>query len=51
LWAFVKIESLKVRTKKNHYQLKAQLYYSALKVAFLELQKLKTETLQIAPTA
>ena len=51
LWAFVKIESLRVQTKKNHYQLKAQLYYSALKVAFLELQKLKTKTLQNALTA
>jgi hypothetical protein len=31
LWAFVKIELLKVQTNKNHYQLKAQLYFSALR--------------------
>jgi hypothetical protein len=41
LWAFVKIELLKVRTNKNHYQLKGQLYLSALQVAFQELQKLR----------
>ena len=41
LWAFVKIELLKVQTKKNHYQLKGQLYFSALQVAFHELQLLR----------
>ena len=41
LWSFVKIEFLKVRTKKNHYQLKSQLYLSALQQAFRELQKLQ----------
>ena len=51
LWAFVKIELLKVQTKKNHYQLKSQLYFAALNVAFLELQKLKTETDQKTLTA
>jgi hypothetical protein len=51
LWAFVKIELLRVQTKKNHYQLKSQLYYSALNVAFRELQKLKTEVRQKALTA
>ena len=42
LWSFVKIELLKVQTNKNHYQLKAKLYFSALQVAFKELQKLKS---------
>jgi hypothetical protein len=51
LWSFVKIELLKVQTKKNHYQLKSQLYFAALNVAFLELQKLKTETDQKTLTA
>jgi len=46
LWAFVKIELLKVQTNKNHYQLKAQLYFSALQVAFQELQLLKSELAQ-----
>lgn len=41
LWSFVKIELLKVQTNKNHYQLKAKLYFSALQVAFKELQDLK----------
>ena len=37
-WSFVKIELLKVQTNKNHYQLKAQLYFSALQQAFQELR-------------
>ena len=41
LWAFVKIEFLKVHTHKNHYQLKAQLYLAAVRLAFQELQKLQ----------
>jgi len=51
LWAFVKIELLKVQTKKNHYQLKAQLYFSALQIAFQELQKLQSELAQPSATA
>ncbi len=42
LWSFVKIELLKVQTNKNHYQLKAQLYFSALQQAFQELRKLQS---------
>jgi hypothetical protein len=42
LWSFVKIELLKVQTNKNHYQLKAQLYFSALRQAFDELQILQS---------
>ncbi|GAB4580697.1 MAG: hypothetical protein Fur0022_34390 [Anaerolineales bacterium] len=51
LWSFVKIELLKVQTNKNHYQLKAQLYFSALQVAFQELQKLQSELSQLPATA
>lgn len=40
LWAFVKIELLKVQTHKNHYQLKAHLYFSALQQAYQELRQL-----------
>jgi hypothetical protein len=43
LWSFVKIELLKVQTNKNHYQLKAQLYFSALRQAFNELQILQSK--------
>ena len=50
LWSFVKIELLKVQTNKNHYQLKAQLYFSALRQAFDELQILQSK-LSIQPTA
>jgi len=51
LWSFVKIELLKVRTKKNHYQLKNQLYLSALQQAFFELQKLQPVSLVQASAA
>ena len=43
LWSFVKIELLKVQTNKNHYQLKAMLYLSALQQAFHELRSLQAE--------
>ena len=43
LWSFVKIELLKVQTNKNHYQLKAQLYLTALQHAFQELRLLRSE--------
>jgi len=50
LWSFVKIELLKVQTNKNHYQLKAHLYCSALRQAFDELQILQS-TLSTQPSA
>jgi hypothetical protein len=46
LWAFVKIELLKVQTNKNHYQLKSLLYFSALQQAFQELKKLQSQLAQ-----
>ncbi len=46
LWSFVKIELLKVKTNKNHYQLKAQLYLAALQQAFQELHSLQSELSQ-----
>ena len=51
LWSFVKIELLKVRTKKNHYQLKSQLYISALQQAFYELRQLQPISLVQAASA
>ena len=51
LWSFVKMELLKVRTKKNHYQLKNQLYLSALQQAFHQLQQLQPVSLVQAATA
>lgn len=51
MWAFVKIELLKVRTKKNHYQLKSGLYLSALRSAFQELQQLEPVSLAHQATA
>jgi hypothetical protein len=51
LWAFVKLEMLKVQTQKNHYQLKAQLYTAALQQAFQALRKLQPVTLSDPVTA
>lgn len=51
LLAFVKLEMLKVRTKKNHYELKAQLYFSALQHAFQELHRLQPVSLVEPATA
>jgi transposase len=51
LLAFVKLEMLKVRTKKNHYELKAQLYFSALQRAFHELRRLQPVSLTEPVTA
>lgn len=51
LWAFVKLELLKYQTKKNHYQLKTQLYLSALKQAFYQLQQLQPVSLDLHSTA
>jgi len=45
LWAYVKLELLKVQTKKNHYALKSRLYIRALKQAYDELRAMKTTTL------
>jgi DDE superfamily endonuclease len=41
LYAYVKLEMLKVTTKLNHYALKTKLYLSALQQAYRELQKLQ----------
>lgn len=51
LYAFVKLEMLKVATKLNHYALKTKLYLSALQQAFLELQKLQPISLSAGLTA
>ena len=51
LWSFVKIELLKVQTNKNHYQLKALLYLSALQHAFQALRNLQSELSRQSLTA
>ena len=50
LWTFTKLEMLKMRTKKNHYALKTQLYLSALQQAFESLCQLDPVRLDL-PTA
>ncbi|MCA1841546.1 MAG: transposase [Actinobacteria bacterium] len=41
LLAYVKLEQLRMRTRKNHFAMKAQLYLRAIKSAFQELQQLQ----------
>ena len=40
LWAYKKLEMLKVRTKKNHYTLKTHVYLAAMRQAFQTLSLL-----------
>lgn len=41
LCAYVKLESLKIKTGANHYALKSKIYLAALKTAYQELVKLE----------
>lgn len=43
LWAYVKLESLHLKTKMNHFAMKGRLYRAALASAYHELQTLKGE--------
>lgn len=51
LYAYVKLEMLKVATKLNHYALKTKLYLSALQHAYQELQKFQPISLPAADLA
>jgi hypothetical protein len=39
--AYMKLEFLKQRTKKNHFAMKTQIYLAAQKAAYSELNELK----------
>jgi len=41
IYSFFKLEKFKIKTKINHFALKAKIYISALKNAFKELEILK----------
>ncbi|MGB3942752.1 MAG: hypothetical protein WBK96_14810, partial [Candidatus Manganitrophaceae bacterium] len=41
LYAYVKLEMLKIKTSLNHDTLKTKIYVSALQTAYQELQKLQ----------
>jgi len=45
LWAYVKLETLRLKTKMNHFAMKAKLYQAALASAYQELQKLHGRSL------
>lgn len=46
LCAFVKLETLKMKTKCSHFALKSKLYVAALQAAFGQLQKLQPANLR-----
>jgi hypothetical protein len=45
VWAFVKLELLRVKTNSNHFALKTKLYMAALRTAFDQLQALEPHRL------
>jgi Transposase DDE domain len=45
LCAYIKLESLKVKTRLNHFALKSKIYLSALKSAYAELVKFDPQSL------
>jgi DDE superfamily endonuclease len=45
LWAYVKLERLRIQTKMNHFAMKAKIYLAALASAYQELQGLKASRL------
>ena len=45
LCAYLKLESLKIQTKLNHFALKSKIYMSALRSAYAELVKLNPQPL------
>ncbi len=47
VWAFVKLELLRVKTTTNHFALKTKLYMAALRTAFDQLQALAPHRLTL----
>ena len=45
LWAYVKLETLRLKTKLNHFAMKTKIYQAALASAYQELQKLHGRSL------
>ena len=45
VWAFVKLELLRVKTNSNHFALKTKLYMAAVRTAFDQLQALEPHRL------
>ena len=43
IYSYVRLESLRISTKLNHFALKTKLYVKAIQASFAELQKVKLE--------
>jgi hypothetical protein len=46
MFAFVKLELLRVKTNTNHFALKTKLYIAALRTAFDQLRVLEPQPLE-----
>jgi len=44
IYSYVRLETLRLSTKLNHFALKTKLYIKAIQASFAELQKFKSET-------
>jgi hypothetical protein len=44
IWAYVKLEKLKLSSKLNHFEIKAKIYLKALKAAYQELSLLQANS-------
>jgi len=51
LCAFIKLESLKIKTRRNHFALKTKIYLKALSSAFDQWQYMKSCSFENDPTA
>jgi hypothetical protein len=49
IYAFVKLERLKLATKTNHFALRARMYLKAVQAAFKELQSLRLAGAELGP--
>jgi hypothetical protein len=45
IWAYVKLEKLKFKTRLNHFEIKSKIYMKALKAAYAELANINAQTM------
>jgi hypothetical protein len=43
IWAYVKLEKLKFKTRLNHFEIKNKIYVKALKAAYAELANINAQ--------
>lgn len=48
IYGYFKLETLKMKTKKNHFALKSQIYLQAIRQSFLALKELQAENMALS---